>query len=265
MSEPVSRRNPDLNAAPQCTHRSGPPTSYLGRTAAHLEPELRQGFRLPCAEMAGWDRRRGTGSPTMYWPDPTGNAAGTNPAPTPTWHRCPWTTRRGYRRWSPGPWRKRSGSWAAGVGATTIRTFSTGANGGTGAASMLLRVRGADPGTSNSTGWPPSPTHGSTVSPSSTPRTCGSPTGSASTIWRPTTSCCSASRPSRRCWPNAGRAPGGEACSFAPRTNAGIGPRCSGACRDGPPAGHPSVHGARSACTTRAAAARHRASRGRHL
>ena len=67
------------------------------------------------------------------------------PAPTSTWHRCPWTTASWLPAMVPGTVAGALGRWPAGGGATTTRTFSTGATGGTGAASTHRRVPGAGP------------------------------------------------------------------------------------------------------------------------
>ena len=143
--------------------------------------------------------------------------------------------------------RRRCGSSVSGVGATTTRTSSTGATGGTGAGSPRPRAPPWVPGNSSSMGSPRSPTPGSTASTSSTRRTCGSATNCRFTTSILATCCSSASPPSRRCWPSAGPALAGGACSSAPRTSAGTARRCSAASRAGRPAGHRSGRGGRSA------------------
>jgi len=145
-------------------------------------------------------------------------------------------------------WRGRSGPRGSGRLAMTTTSGSTDRIGGSAAASTVRMGRLKGRGGWCSTGWPPSPTSGSTVHTSSTPKTCGWPIGWGSTASSPTTSWSSGSPRSNHGWPSGGPGRAGAVCCSGPRTSAGTERLYSGGC-SGRPRGRWSDPGDQFDCT----------------
>ncbi len=182
------------------------------------------------------------------WPVRSGSACPLPPTPWPDPSSSPPTTGGGWRPWSPGRRRHRCGRRGHGRGATTTRSCSTAATGGTGATSTCPATPPGC-GSSSSGGWRPSLTCGSTGSTSSARRTCGSPTAYRCPGWRPPMSSSCDSPRSIRCWRRGGPGRVGAASGFDPSNCAGSARRCSGASPDGCRPARPSVRGGRFGST----------------